>query len=59
LKENIIRKYLETILTFEALAHSVGLSITPAQAKDISEIRIKVAATDLPACPSLFRCVDK
>jgi len=54
-----MKRYLVTILTFGAFAFSAGISLTPAQAKDVSTMELQTASTELPACPSLFRCVVK
>jgi hypothetical protein len=54
-----MKKYLASILTFGALAFSIGIPLTPAQAKDVSEMGLQTAKSELPACPSLFRCVVK
>jgi len=59
MKETIMKKYLVAILTFGAFVFSAGISLAPAQAKDLSTMGLQTASTELPACPSLFRCVVK
>jgi hypothetical protein len=54
-----MKMYVATVLTFGALAFSAGIPLTPAHAKDVSAMGAYAAASQLPACPSLFRCVVK
>jgi len=54
-----MKKYLVAILTFGTFAFSAGIPIAPAQAKDLSTRGLQTTSTELPACPSLFRCVVK
>jgi hypothetical protein len=54
-----MKKYLATVFTIGGLAFSVGVPLTPAQAKDVSAMGLHASTSDLPACPSLFRCIVK
>ena len=54
-----MKKYLASVLTLGALAFSIGIPLTPAQAKDGSEMGLQTAKSELPACLSLFRYAVK
>jgi hypothetical protein len=54
-----MKKYLATVFAVGALAFSASIPLAPAQAKDVSAMGLHVSSSELPACPSLFRCVVK
>jgi hypothetical protein len=51
-----MKKYLATVFTFGTLFFSVSAPLLPAQAKDVSAMGLQASVSELPACPSLFRC---
>jgi len=53
-----MKKYLATVFALGTLAFSASIPLAPAQAKDVSAMGLSTAS-ELPACPSLFRCVVK
>ena len=53
-----MKKYLATVFTLGTLAFSASIPLASAQAKDVSAMG-STSASDLPACPSLFRCIVK
>ena len=57
-KENIMKKYLATVFALGTLAFSASIPLASAQAKEVSAMGL-ASTSDLPACPSLFRCVVK
>jgi len=52
-----MKQYLASVLFLGALAFSVGIPLTPAKAKDVSSVGLHESSFELPACPSLLRCV--
>jgi|GEM_PF-3182814 len=54
-----MKKYLATVFAVGALAFSASIPLAPAQAKDVSAMGLHASTSDLPACPSIFRCVVK
>jgi len=53
-----MKKYLATVFALGTLAFSASISLASAQAKEVSAMGL-ASTSDLPACPSLFRCVVK
>ena len=51
-----MKKYLAAVFTLGALAFSASISLKSAYAKDVSAMGLQASASQLPACPSLFRC---
>lgn len=51
-----MKKYLATVFAFGALFFSASAPLLLAQAKDVSAMGLQASASELPACPSLFRC---
>jgi len=54
-----MKKYLANISAVGALAFRASIPLASVQARDISAMELHVSTSDLPACPSLFRCVIK
>ena len=54
-----MKKYFAPVLTLGAVAFSVGIPLTPVQAKEVSGMGLHASLSELPACPSLFRCAVK
>jgi len=53
-----MNRYLAAVLTLGALSFTVSIPLATAHAKDAPGIGL-ANASELPACPSLFRCVVK
>jgi len=51
-----MKKYLTAVFTLGALAFTASIPLTSAYAKDVSSMRLQASSSELPACPSLFRC---
>ena len=52
-----MKKYLAIVIALGAFAFGAGVPLASAQAKETTGVQ--VSASELPACPSLFRCVVK
>jgi hypothetical protein len=51
-----MKKYLTAVFTLSAFAFSASIPLTSAYAKDVSAMGLQASSSELPACPSLFRC---
>lgn len=51
-----MKKYLATVFTFGTLFFGASVPLLSAQAKDVTAMGLQASASELPTCPSLFRC---